>query len=167
MDVRPTDRVLEIGPGSSDSISCLAEQVTDGRIVGVERSGTAIARARKKHAAQLDSGRIRLVHADLANVDPDLLLSEIEPGAAGFDKILAVNVNLFWTKRPNAELASIRRLLAPRGALCLYYGYGTPDAPEPTSPKPAPGRLTQHLAEAGFDVRTISSGDLLGLICSF
>ncbi|MEV6320939.1 class I SAM-dependent methyltransferase [Nocardia sp. NPDC051787] len=166
MDVRPADRVLEIGPGSSESIACLAEQVTDGTIVGVERSGTAVARARKKYAAQLDSGRVRLVHADLANADPDQLLGQIGPGTAGFDKILAVNVNLFWTKKPSAELALIRRLLTPGGAVCLYYGYGTPDASEPASPKPPPGKLTEHLAEAGFDVRIIASGDLLGLICS-
>lgn len=166
MDVRPADRVLEIGPGSSESVACLAEQASDGTIVGLERSATAIARARKKHAAQLDSGRVRLVHADLANVDPDRLLGEIGDGTQGFDKILAVNVNLFWTKKPSAELALIRRLLAPGGTLCLYYGYGTPDASEPASPKPTPGKLTEHLAEAGFEVRVISSGDLLGLICS-
>ncbi|WP_040773843.1 SAM-dependent methyltransferase [Nocardia pneumoniae] len=166
MDVRPADRVLEIGPGSSESIACLAAKVTDGTIVGVERSATAIARARKKHAAELDSGRVRLVHAELTSVDPDRLLFEIGPEARRFDKILAVNVNLFWTKKPSAELALIRRLLAPGGTLCLYYGYGTADAPEPTSPKPAPGKLTEYLTEADFDVRLISSGDLLGLICS-
>jgi SAM-dependent methyltransferase len=165
MAVRPADRVLEIGPGSSDSIACLAEQAIEGTVVGVERSVTAIARASKRHAAHLASGRVRLVHADLTDLAPDRLLRETGLGTAGFDKVLAVNVNLFWTKRPTAELALIRQLLAPGGTLGLYYGYGPPDAADPAGPKPPLARLTEHLTEAGFDVRTISSGDLLGVLC--
>ncbi|MBF6466194.1 class I SAM-dependent methyltransferase [Nocardia beijingensis] len=162
MAVRPADRVLEIGPGASDSIGYLAEQAIDGMVVGVERSATAVSRAGRRHAARLESGRVRLVHADLADLDPHRLLRAT--GAASFDKILAVNVNLFWTKRPTAELALIRRLLAPGATLGLFYGYGTPDATAPTSPKPPLARLTEHLTEAGFAVRTIASGDLLGVL---
>ncbi|MGK8501722.1 class I SAM-dependent methyltransferase [Nocardia asiatica] len=164
--VRPADRILEIGPGSSDSIAYLAEQAGDGTVVGVERSATAISRAGKRHAARLESGRIRLVHADLADLTVDRLLRETGLGAAAFDKVLAVNVNLFWTRRPTAELALIRRLLAPGATLGLFYGYGTPDAAEPNSPKPPLARLTEHLTAAGFDVRTIASGDLLGALCT-
>ncbi|MFE7742592.1 class I SAM-dependent methyltransferase [Nocardia sp. NPDC057455] len=165
MAVRPADSVLEIGPGSSDSIAYLAGKATDGTVVGVERSATAISRAGKRHAAGPASGRVRLVHADLASLDPDRLLRETGVGAAGFDKILAVNVNLFWTKRPTAELALIRRLLAPGATLGLFYGYGTPDAATATSPKPSLAGLTEHLTGAGFGVRTLSSGDLLGVLC--
>ncbi|MBF6337893.1 class I SAM-dependent methyltransferase [Nocardia abscessus] len=165
MAVRPADRVLEIGPGSSDSIAFLAEQAIDGTVVGVERSATAVSRAGERHAARLASGRVHLVHAELADLDPDRLLRETGLGAAGFDKVLAVNVNLFWTKRPTAELALIRQLLAPGGTLGLFYGYGRPDAADPTSPKPPLPRLTEHLTDAGFDVRAISSGDLLGVLC--
>ncbi|WP_245676388.1 class I SAM-dependent methyltransferase [Nocardia niwae] len=164
MAVRPADRVLEIGPGSSDSIAYLAERAIDGMVVGVERSATAVSRAGRRHAARLESGRVRLVHADLADLDPDRLLRTTGIGAAGFDKILAVNVNVFWTKRPTAELAVIRRLRAPGATLGLFYGYGTPDAADPTSPKPPLARLTEHLTEAGFAIRTVSSGDLLGVL---
>ncbi|MGV9821560.1 class I SAM-dependent methyltransferase [Nocardia xishanensis] len=160
MDLRATDRVLEIGPGSSPSLSLLAERVTDGRVVGVERSATAIARAAQRlgipPAAQANSGRVGLVHADLARLLPDQVLDGID----GFDKILAVNVNVFWTKRPTAELAVVRKLLAPGGGLYLCYGYGDPDG-APTSAKPPPGRLEERLTEAGFTVRTLASGDLL------
>ncbi|MEU2174103.1 class I SAM-dependent methyltransferase [Nocardia sp. NPDC019219] len=166
MAVRPADRVLEIGPGASASIAYLAEQAVDGMVVGVERSATAVSRAGRRHAAHLESGRVRLVHADLADLDPDQLLRATGAGAAGFDKILAVNVNLFWTKRPTAELALIRRLLAPGATLGLFYGYGTPDAADPAGPKPPLARLTGHLTEAGFAVRTVSSGDLLGVLGS-
>ncbi|MGK8521901.1 SAM-dependent methyltransferase [Nocardia asteroides] len=166
MALRPADRVLEIGPGASDSIACLAERASDGAVVGVERSATAIGRARERYAAHLASGRVRLVHADLADLEPDLLLRAAGLGAGDFDKVLAVNVNLFWTKRATAELALIRRLLAPGGALCLYYGYGAPGAVRTAGPRPPLPRLTEHLTGAGFDIRTISSGDLVGLICT-
>ncbi|WP_433577829.1 class I SAM-dependent methyltransferase [Nocardia brasiliensis] len=162
MGVRPTDLILEIGPGSSNSIAYLAARATDGRVVGIDRSATAIRRASKTHAALIDSGKARLVQAGLAELDPAQFLAEHACGAAGFDKILAVNVNVFWTKRPVAELALLRRLLAPGGTLYLSYGYGTPEA-ESCSPKPAPGKLGDYLADAGFAVRVITAGDLLGI----
>ncbi|MEV0031699.1 class I SAM-dependent methyltransferase [Nocardia sp. NPDC050793] len=185
MELRGTDRVLEIGPGSSPSLALLAERVPDGRVVGVDRSATAIARAARRlggggrgaptdhaepsadhrdaplaaiPAAQANSGRIDLVHADLTRLRPEQVLDDI--GIDGFDKILAVNVNVFWTKRPTAEFALLTRLLAPHGGLYLCYGYGDPDDVS-TSPKPSPGRLEEHLAEAGFTIRTLASGDLL------
>ncbi|WP_435590526.1 class I SAM-dependent methyltransferase [Nocardia sp. bgisy118] len=198
MELRGTDRVLEIGPGSSPSLALLAERVTHGRVVGVDRSATAIARAAQRlgagrgastdhaepsadnpaeaggraptdhappsvdeacaPAAQVNSDRIGLFHADLARLRPEQLLDTF--GIDGFDKILAVNVNVFWTKRPTAELAVIEKLLVSGGGLYLCYGYGGPDGAS-TSPKPPPGRLDEYLTEAGFTVRTRASGDLL------
>ncbi|AFT98665.1 methyltransferase [Nocardia brasiliensis] len=165
MGVRPTDLILEIGPGSSKSIAYLAARATDGRVVGIDRSATAIQRASKTHAALIDSGQVRLAQTGLADLDPAQFLAEHACGAAGFDKILAVNVNVFWTKRPLAELALLRRLLAPAGTLHLFYGYGTPEA-ESSSPKPAPGKLRDYLADAGFGVHVVTAGDLLGILAT-
>ncbi|MEV6136004.1 hypothetical protein AB0L63_08050 [Nocardia sp. NPDC051990] len=78
----------------------------------------------------------------------------------GFDKVVAVNVNLFWTKRPTAELALIRQVLVPDGTLYLFYGYGQPAGPAGVGPKPAPGHLIDYLATAGFDGATVGSGDI-------
>ncbi|MCP2291789.1 class I SAM-dependent methyltransferase [Nocardia amikacinitolerans] len=213
MTLGPADRVLEIGPGASPSLSLLAERVPEGRVIGVERSATAVARAaqrlraaghdpwvhgavpnegaavaarhstatrtearegpaghgasrggaepREDEAAQGDSGRVGLVHVELNKLRPEQVLDDF--GIDAFDKVLAVNVNVFWTKRPTAELALIRRLLAPGGGLYLCYGYGDPDGAA-SSPKPPPGRLGEHLTEAGFAVRTVASGDLLCVI---
>ncbi|MFE7796482.1 class I SAM-dependent methyltransferase [Nocardia sp. NPDC057440] len=166
MLVRPDDRILEIGPGSSDSLGDLAERLRDGRVVGVDRSPTAIARAAKRHAAHIDSGRVRLVQAGLEHLSREQLLDEIGPDTAGFDIIFAVNVNVFWTKRPTAELTLVRDCLAENGKLCLFYGYGHPDAAVSTSPKPAPGHLTDYLTSAAFDVEVVSAGDLLGIIAT-
>lgn len=166
MGVRPSDRLLEIGPGSSDSIAEVAARLIDGYIVGVDRSPTAIARASKRHAAHIDSGRASLVHAGLETLRPEQV--GVDPGlvGSGFDKVFAVNVNLFWTKRPTAELDLIRQLLRPNGALYLFYGYGSPVGGSASSPKPAPGKLIEHLADAGFHTRTRTSGDLLAVIAT-
>ncbi|MEV6274133.1 class I SAM-dependent methyltransferase [Nocardia sp. NPDC051832] len=163
MAVGPADRVLEIGPGSSDSIACIAERLDDGRYAGIDRSATAITRAVKRHAALIDSGRVRLAQAGLEQVVPDRVIDGIAFASGGFDKILAVNVNLFWTKQPTAELALIRQLLGPGGSLNLFYGYGDPGAGA-ASPKPPPGKLVEHLAASNFAARTVASGDLLGII---
>ncbi|WP_433728287.1 class I SAM-dependent methyltransferase [Nocardia sp. CA-129566] len=164
MHLQPNDRILEIGPGSSDSIAYLAARLDGGRIVGVERSVTAIARAAKRHAALIDCGKVHLLHAGLEKLDRTRVLAEIEPGTRGFDKVVAVNVNLFWTKRPTTELALIRQVLAPDGTLYLFYGYGQPDGHTRTSPKPAPGHLIDYLVTAGFDGDTVCSGDILGVV---
>lgn len=165
MRIGPDDRVLEIGPGSSDSLGCLAGRLTDGRVVGLDRSAAAIERAAKRHAAHIDSGRLRLVQGELGQVRPQQVLAEIAP-ATSFGKILAVNVNVFWTRKPTAELALIEQLLSANGALYLCYGYGEPAAANSTSPKPPPDRLLDHLEEAGFTAATVSSGDLLGVIAT-
>lgn len=163
MHLRPDDRILEIGPGSSESIAYLAARLDGGRIVGVDRSPTAIARAAKRHAALIKCGKVHLLHAGLEQLDRARVLAEIGP-ARGFDKVVAVNVNLFWTKRPTAELALIRQVLAPDGTLFMFYGYGQPDGPSSAGPKPAPGHLIDYLATAGFDGATVCSGGILGVV---
>ncbi|MBF6211758.1 methyltransferase domain-containing protein [Nocardia puris] len=158
MDLRPSDQVLEIGPGSSPSPGLLAERVPEGKVIGVDRSATAVTRAAARLAPQLEAGRIGLLHADLDSSLPARLRAEF--GIDRFDKILAVNVNVFWTKRPVTELATLAALLTPAGTLHLCYGYGDPTDPA-TSPKPPPGKLEAHLTTAGFLPRLRQSGDLL------
>lgn len=157
MRPRADDRILEIGAGSGPSVAYLAAPLRSGYVVAVDRSATAIARSAKRHAALIDSGRVRLLQAALEELRPEDVLD----GGIRFDKVLAVNVNLFWTRNPSTELALIRDLLTPHGSLYLSYGYGDPGAHTSTSPKPLPGKLSRHLGEAGFRTETRSSGDLL------
>ncbi|WP_067531052.1 SAM-dependent methyltransferase [Nocardia crassostreae] len=162
MAVRPADRILEIGAGSGPSVAYLAAPLRTGSVTAVDRSATAIARSTKRHAALIDSGRLRLFPIALEALRPEDVLNTAVPA---FDKVLAVNVNLFWTRGPATELALIRRLLAPGGALFLAYGYGDPDGAD-TSPKPVPDTVSGYLEAAGYDVRVVSSGDLLCVIAT-
>ncbi|WP_280234828.1 class I SAM-dependent methyltransferase [Nocardia cyriacigeorgica] len=163
IDPAPGDRLLEIGPGSSDSLAVLAESLDTGCIIGIDRSATAVERAAKRHAALIESGRVRVRQLALEELTRERT-AELAP--AGFDKILAVNVNAFWTRNPTAELAVLREALAPGAALYLFYGYGEPGERTSTAPTTTPRNLIDHLTGAGFDVGTVTSGDLLGVIAT-
>ncbi|MFI6290539.1 SAM-dependent methyltransferase [Nonomuraea sp. NPDC050790] len=142
LGVRPGERFLEIGCGRGVA----AELVCDrgGRLTGLDRSESAIKAARVRNRRHLDAG--------LA----DFRLGALEDGIGdgGYDKVFAVNVNLFWTRSPAAELGLIRAALTGSGALHVFY--------EP------PGRADElaakvggALAEGGFHVTTLREGNLL------
>jgi SAM-dependent methyltransferase len=81
-----------------------------------------------------------------------------------FDKVFAMNVNLFWVRSPGRELDLIRRLLRPGGALYLFYGYD--GASPPAGAARVPQALTGHLTEAGFAVELRTAGSLVGVVAT-
>ncbi|MBF6387154.1 SAM-dependent methyltransferase [Nocardia farcinica] len=158
LDLGEGDLVLEIGPGSGASLGELARRLVRGRVVGIDRSATAVDRAARRYAAAIESGRITVAHLDFRALDAGRVRADFD-APAGFDRILAVNVNLFWTTRASAELALIRALLAPGGSLLLGYGYGVVSE----GPVPSADRLVEHLAAAGFGSEVRTRGALLAV----
>jgi SAM-dependent methyltransferase len=140
----PEEHLLEIGCGPGVAVALVCERLAGGRIVAIDRSATAIARATRRNAQNIASGRALLRRAALEQLTPADL-----PGArTRFDKVFAMNVNLFWTRSPARELDLIRTLLAPGAALYLFYGYGSPPG-APTTPR-VPATLIERLTEHGF-----------------
>lgn len=80
LDVRPDDRVLEIGLGPGLAIRELARHATEGCVCGIDHSELMLRRAKRLNAAGIERG---VVDLRLASVD-DVPAFE-EP----FDKILA------------------------------------------------------------------------------
>ena len=115
--VEPGDRLLEIGGGPGVAASIVCAYLDRGRLLLIDRSATAVERTRRRNPEHAASGRLALETVDLAAFDP---------GKARFDKVFAVNVNVFWTTPATEELACIRKALDPDGRLCLFYG--TPSA---------------------------------------
>ncbi|MFD3507385.1 class I SAM-dependent methyltransferase [Nocardia sp. NPDC058666] len=152
--VRAGERVLELGPGSGASLQRIAARLGDGRIVGVDRSATAVARAAKRCATEIADGRVRLVEGEIGNIGAARLLDELDSGAR-FDLIFAVNVNLFWTGPATTAWSTVRECLAPTGRFWLCYGYGTP------GPAPSTDQLTERFAAAGYACTTVASEALL------
>ncbi|MBC7303495.1 MAG: class I SAM-dependent methyltransferase [Nocardia sp.] len=155
MGVRAGERVLELGPGSGASLARIAARLGKGRIVGVDRSATALSQAERRCASEIAAGRVRLVQGEIGKVRADRLLDELDPGQR-FDLVFAVNVNMFWTGPATTSWTTMRECLAPSGRIWLCYGYGTPN-----SPTPSIERLTERFASAGYHCTTVTTDTLL------
>jgi cyclopropane fatty-acyl-phospholipid synthase-like methyltransferase len=129
--VEPGDRLLEIGGGPGIAASLICERFDRGSLLLIDRSATAIARTRRRNAEHVASGRLALETLDVADFDP---------GKTRFDKIFAVNVNLFWTTPATEELARIRRALDHDGRLFLFY-----ETPSPVRARQSVGRAIDAL----------------------
>ncbi len=110
--VEPGERLLEIGGGPGVAASLVCERLDHGTLLLIDRSATAIERARRRNLEHVESGRLALEAVDIADFDP---------GNARFDTVFAVNVNVFWTTPAREELARIRKALADAGRLFLFY----------------------------------------------
>lgn len=154
LDVSPNDEILEIGPGPGVSVSLVCGQLATGRITAIDRSAIAIQRATKRNANHVAAGRAVFQQLDLADVD---LVRRALTGQH-FDKVFAVNVNLFWARPADAELQLIKDLLRPGGVLQLVY-----ETPSKEQTSRVAKAVTAALANRGFAtaVTTASSPSLL------
>jgi cyclopropane fatty-acyl-phospholipid synthase-like methyltransferase len=134
--VEPEDRVLEIGGGPGVAASLVCEQLERSRLLLIDRSATAIERTRRRNPEHIASGRLALQTVDVADFDP---------GEERFDKVFAVNVNLFWTTSATEELARIRRALAHDARLFLFY-----ETPTPGRAREAARQVAERLRANGF-----------------
>jgi SAM-dependent methyltransferase len=152
----PDDHLLEIGCGPGVAVALVCERLEGGRVTAIDRSPTAIRRAAARNAAQVAAGRAVLRTAALESLRPE----DLPEGPGGFDKVFAMNVNLFWVRDPARELELIRALLKPGGALFLLYGYGTPGQGAATVPE----ALAGHLTEGGFAVEPVTGPSVVGVV---
>jgi SAM-dependent methyltransferase len=110
LDVRPADRLLEIGCGHGVAVSLVSERLDGGTITALDRSATMIAMARRRNREHVAAGRAILRTEALERADL---------GERRFDKAFAFHVNLFW-REPAGALEKIARALRPGGALYLF-----------------------------------------------
>jgi len=148
LDVRPDQRILEIGCGPGVAARVIGERLTGGRLVAIDRSATAIRRATARNADLIAAGRVSFEQADFAGYDPEGL---------PFHSVLAMNVNLFWTRPAAREWQVLQQVLRPGGAVVLCYGYG-PD-PGPTSTRDIGGIIGDALRARGYAVTVEQAPD--------
>jgi SAM-dependent methyltransferase len=141
LHIQPTDRVIELGCGPGVAIAALASTATRGQVVGVDHSEVMIGQARRRNAAAIRAGRVRLIHAPVER------LPQVTDGL--FDAALAVNTVGFWPE-PAARLRDIGRLLRPGGRIALVSQPRCPGASEASSAKAAK-ELAALLLDAGFE----------------
>lgn len=128
--------MLEIGCGSGVAASLVCARLVEGRMLAIDRSAIQIERTRRRNEAHVASGRLALETVALADLDV---------GDARFDKVFAINVNVFWLGPADEELARVRRALAPEGTLSLFY-----EAPAPARARKTAERIAAILGSGGF-----------------
>jgi SAM-dependent methyltransferase len=139
LDVRPADRVLEIGFGPGIAVAELV-RAGAGHVYGVDHSGVMLRQASRRNAAAIRAGRVTLINAPV-----DQLPAALD---GPFDAIFAVNSLAFWPA-PAERLADLGRRLAPGGRLAIASQPRCPGATAATS-RSAAGEVEDLLRTAGF-----------------
>ena len=111
LDVRPGDRVLEIGCGHGVAATLVCERLDGGRLTAVDRSPKMIAAAARRNATHVEAGRAEFLVAEL---------EELDLGERRFDKVFAVRVGLFH-RDPDRARSLVNRWLAPGGKLFEFF----------------------------------------------
>jgi protein-L-isoaspartate O-methyltransferase len=109
--IEPGHRLLEIGCGGGTAVAAVAEHLTTGHILAIDRSGAQVARAARRNAEHIARGVAEVRQVDLSRLVVD---------DQQFDTIFALNVNLFLESDPST-VDFILRALRRRGRLVLGY----------------------------------------------
>lgn len=115
LPLEPGMRVLEVGAGPGALARELARLVGDaGVVVACDRSATAVRQMREGCADAIASGRMRVVHAAIE----DLELDET------FDLVVACRVGALDGRHPEVGARALDRIraLAPEGRLLIDDG---------------------------------------------
>jgi SAM-dependent methyltransferase len=110
LDVQPEHRVLEVGHGPGIALAALADKVHDGSIVGLDHSELMHRQAARRNRQTLEDGRLALIVGEIEDLDP----------AVPFDRIMLVNVAMFW-EDPTESFRSLSDLLAPGGVMAVTH----------------------------------------------
>ena len=139
LDLSRGAHALEIGCGAGHALGLIVARLTTGSVTGLDRSETQLMKARRRHASAIASGRILLIH--------DTLERATLPRR--YDRVLAINVNAFWTT-PRRSVPPLARCLAPGGQLWLVY-----EPPSPTKLRELEASLTTYLGAGRLVVRSV------------
>jgi ubiquinone/menaquinone biosynthesis C-methylase UbiE len=111
LDIRPGDRVLEIGCGHGVAATLVCERLETGRLTAVDRSPKMIEAAARRNAEHVEAGRAEFLVAQLEDLDL---------GDRRFDRIFAVRVGLFH-REPDRARRLAERWLAPGGTVTAVF----------------------------------------------
>jgi ubiquinone/menaquinone biosynthesis C-methylase UbiE len=111
LDVRPDDRILEIGCGHGVAATLVCERLEGGHLTAIDRSAKMIEAATRRNASHIEAGKAEFIACDLEGFDPE---------DRRFDKVFAVRVGLFH-REPERARSIAERWLAPGGELFVFF----------------------------------------------
>jgi ubiquinone/menaquinone biosynthesis C-methylase UbiE len=131
LDVRPNDKVLEVGFGPGVGVRLLSEHAKSRYIAGIDPSKEMVAQAAARNAKAVAGGRVDLRYGSV---------NTLPFSDATFDKVIAINSMQVW---PNATegLREVRRILKLGGKLALGFTIHSGQSSH---------GITQLLTAAGF-----------------
>jgi ubiquinone/menaquinone biosynthesis C-methylase UbiE len=139
LDIRPDDRVLEIGFGPGVAIELVSKVASEGFIAGVDHSDVMVKHAGKRNNRAIRNGKVVLQLGSASN-----LPKFNEP----FDKIFTINSIHFWNE-PIDCLKELRNLLRPGGLIAVTLQPRSRSATDETT-KRIGKEIAMNLERAGF-----------------
>ncbi|URM89796.1 methyltransferase domain-containing protein [Streptomyces sp. MRC013] len=109
MEVRRSQRVLDVGCGGGMAVKLLSERTPQGFVAGVDYSMDMVSQAVRRNADAIARGRVEVRHGDSAALPYD---------DAGFDHVSAIETFYFWPD-PMRGLAEAHRVLRPGGQVAI------------------------------------------------
>ncbi|HEY1362937.1 MAG TPA: class I SAM-dependent methyltransferase [Xanthobacteraceae bacterium] len=131
LDVRPDDKVLEVGFGPGVGIELLLERITGGWVAGVDESQEMVRQAAARNARALRNAKADLRYGSVERLP---FADEI------FDKAFAINSMQVW-RDIRTGLREIRRVLKPGGNVALCFTVNSGQSKD---------GVVESLATAGF-----------------
>ncbi|HTS51302.1 MAG TPA: methyltransferase domain-containing protein [Bryobacteraceae bacterium] len=157
LDLKPHERVLEIGFGPGTDIARASRAAAS--VAGVDHSETMVQQASSRNREAIREGRVDLRLGSA---------SQLPFSNAQFDCIFAINSAQFWKDMPKT-LGELRRVLKPEGRVLLAVQPRNKGASEETARQIGFG-LNKALKAAGFEdvycefreMRPVSTAAVLG-----
>lgn len=138
LDLKPSERVLEIGFGSGTDIARASSTVAF--IAGIDHSDVMLQQATRRNAEAISAGRVELRLGTASQLPyPD----------GHFDKVFAINSAQFW-KDSVKTLMEVARVIKPGGWVYLAVQPRSKNATDETTRQAGIG-LGKSLGAAGFE----------------
>ena len=155
LNIEKSSNVFEIGCGSGIAAQRICPVLGRGSYMGIDRSPAAIKAALARNANYTKAGRAIFLEGAFNAADR-------EPQV--FDRILAVNVNVFWNGE-GAEMIDVRRLMHVKSVFVQVYE--PPEAAQRAKiARILKKRLAPYFGNVITKLHTTGGASLLGIVAT-
>jgi ubiquinone/menaquinone biosynthesis C-methylase UbiE len=111
LNIKPGNRILEIGYGSGETMMKLSHRQVGGLIAGIDHSALMYQLAARKNRKAIEEGKIQLACGTI---------NDLKCPEGYFDIIYGSNVHFFW-ENPVTEFRNLFKFLKPGGRMILVF----------------------------------------------